>query len=67
VAASVAAHIPADRILAAYPSLDANRIELVALYAHADPARGRPRPGNDLPMGAVIMTDRRVPRGMMAR
>jgi uncharacterized protein (DUF433 family) len=63
VAASVAANVPTDRILAAYPSLDANTIELAAIYAEANPPRGRPRSSNELPMGAVIIADRRVRRG----
>jgi len=62
VAASVAAGLPADRILAAYPSLDADRLELVTIYAEANPARGRPRSSDELPKGAVIVADRRVPR-----
>jgi uncharacterized protein (DUF433 family) len=62
VAASVAAGLPLERILAAYPSLDADKVELAALYAEANPARGRPRSDNDLPKGAVIVADRRVPR-----
>lgn len=62
VAASVAAGIPVERILEAYPALDAAKIELAALYAQANPARGRPRSGGTLPKGAVILADRRVPR-----
>lgn len=62
VAASVAAGIPMDRILAAYPSLDADKIELAALYAAAVPPRGRPRQSYALPEGSVIITDRRVSR-----
>jgi uncharacterized protein (DUF433 family) len=62
VAASVAAGLPTDRILAAYPSLDANKIELAAIYAEANPTRGRPRASDELPKGALIVADRRVPR-----
>jgi uncharacterized protein (DUF433 family) len=62
VAASVAAGIPAGRILAAYPSLDADKIELAAIYAQANPPRGRPRQSRELPKGATAVTDRRVPR-----
>jgi len=62
VAASVAAGLPMDRILAAYPSLDADKVELAMLYAEANPRRGRPRHGSDLPKGAVVITDRRMPR-----
>jgi uncharacterized protein (DUF433 family) len=62
VAASVASGVPADRILAAYPGLDADKIELATLYAEANPTRGRPRSSGEFPKGAVIMADRRVPR-----
>jgi uncharacterized protein (DUF433 family) len=62
VAASVAAGISTNRIIAAYPSLDANKIELATIYAEANPARGRPRTSVELPKGAVIVADRRVPR-----
>ncbi len=62
VAASVAAGIPIDRILAAYPSLDADQVELASIYADANPPRGRPRRGIELPQGATIVSDRRAPR-----
>jgi uncharacterized protein (DUF433 family) len=62
VAASVAAGLPMDRILAAYPSLDAGKVELAAIYAEANPARGRPRSSDEFPKGAVVVSDRRVPR-----
>ncbi len=62
VAACVAAGLPTKRILAAYPSLDEDQVELAAIYAEANPARGRPRSGDELPEGAVIVADRRVPR-----
>jgi uncharacterized protein (DUF433 family) len=62
VAASVAAGIPVNRILASYPSLDADKVELAAIYAEANPPRGRPRHGPELPKGATVITDRRVPR-----
>lgn len=62
VAASVAAGLPMARILAAYPSLDADKVELAAIYAEANPARGRPRSSDAFPKGSVVVTDRRVPR-----
>jgi uncharacterized protein (DUF433 family) len=62
VAASAVVDVPVDRILAAYPSLDTDKIELATIYAEANPARGRPRTGDELPRGAVIVADRRVPR-----
>jgi uncharacterized protein (DUF433 family) len=62
IAASVLAGLPMDRIVEAYPSLDADKILLAAIYAEANPARGRPRSPDELPKGAVILADRRVPR-----
>jgi uncharacterized protein (DUF433 family) len=62
VAASIAAGLPTERILAAYPSLDEEKIELATIYAEANPARGRPRASEDLPKGAIIVAERRVPR-----
>lgn len=62
VAASIAAGMPTKRILAAYPALDAEKIELTAIYAEANPLRGRPRASSDLPKGSVIVSDRRVAR-----
>jgi uncharacterized protein (DUF433 family) len=62
VAASIAASAPIERVLAAYPSLDADKVELATLYAEANPLRGRPRAGAALPAGAVAVTDRRVAR-----
>lgn len=62
IAASVAAGHATERILKAWPSLDIETIRLAALYAEANPLRGRPRTASDLPDGAVIITDRLVPR-----
>jgi uncharacterized protein (DUF433 family) len=62
VAASVAAGRSAQCILTAWPSLDAEKVRLAAIYAEANPLRGRPRASVDLPEGSVIITDRRVPR-----
>ena len=62
VAASLAAGVPIDRLLGAYPSLDANRLELAKIYAEANPLRGRPRSSLDLPEGAKVITDRRLSR-----
>jgi uncharacterized protein (DUF433 family) len=62
VAASVAAGIPIDRVLAAYPSLDADKVDLAVIYAAANPPRGRPRQRAELPESAVVITDRRVSR-----
>ena len=62
VAASVAAGIPRDRILAAYPSLKPEQVDLATLYADAVPPRGRPRSRRELPKRATVITDRRVSR-----
>jgi len=66
VAASVAAKLPMERILAAYPGLKAEMVELAALYAEANPQRGRPRRSPSLPPGAVIVSTRREPRRKLA-
>ena len=60
VAASVTAGIPVDRVLAAYPSLNADKVDLAVLYAEANPPRGRPRQSAELPESAVVITDRRL-------
>lgn len=62
VAAAVATGHPLARILEAWPSLDQEKIRLAAIYAEANPLRGRPRGGGRLPQGAVIVTDRRIAR-----
>ncbi|MBW0368284.1 DUF433 domain-containing protein [Ensifer adhaerens] len=62
VAASVAAGVPQDRILAAYPGLGEREHRLASIYAEANPARGRPRSMGELAEGARIVTDRRVVR-----
>lgn len=62
VAASIAAGFPLRRILAAYPSLDEERIELAAIYCEANPLRGRPRSSGELARNANLVTDRHAPR-----
>jgi len=62
VAASVAAGLPPERILEAYPGLSAEDVELAALYAEANPSRGRPRRMPEPPAGAVIVSVRHAPR-----
>ena len=62
IAASVEARIPRARILAAYPGLTAEQIDLAALYAHANPPRGRPRGPTPVPAGARVLTRRVVRR-----
>jgi uncharacterized protein (DUF433 family) len=62
VAASAAAGLPMRRILSAYPGLDEEKVGLAALYAEANPQRGRPRRTPAPPTGAVIVSSRRLPR-----
>ena len=61
VAASVTAGTPAERLLSSYPSLKREQVELAALYAEANPLRGRPRQ-RTLPAGAEIVSRRTVSR-----
>jgi len=58
VAASVATGISTGRILASYPSLSREQVELAALYAEANPQRGRPPQRPSLPPGAKIIMKR---------
>lgn len=62
VAASVAAGLPMKRILEAYPGITVEMANLAALYATANPPRGRPREHSSLPAGALIVSTRRAPR-----
>lgn len=61
IAASLAANIPAERILSAYPALTRDTLELAGIYAEANPLRGRPR-ANAVPEGSTVLSDRRIPR-----
>ena len=61
VAASVAAGISTEKIPAAYPSLKREHVELAALYAEANPLRGRPRQRISLPPGAKLISTIRRP------
>jgi uncharacterized protein (DUF433 family) len=68
VAASATSGISTERILAAYPGLDAEKIELATTFAQAYPPRGRPRAGSGkLPAGAIIVSDHRHPRRKKAK
>lgn len=62
VIASVAAGLPRERILAAYPGLDETMVDLAVLYAEANPVRGRPRRFASLPANAVVTSERTIPR-----
>ena len=64
VAASVAAGLPDQRILSAYPSLNREQVELAALFAEANPHRGRPRQRTDPPSGMKVISSRRKPRSV---
>jgi uncharacterized protein (DUF433 family) len=64
LAASLAAGHSREAILAAYPSLTDEQIDLALLYADANPMRGRPR-ATSLPHGAIVVSERRVPRRPM--
>jgi uncharacterized protein (DUF433 family) len=57
VAASVAAGYPMERILSAYPSLSREQVQLAALFAEANPQRGRPRQRSVPPLGNPFRGD----------
>jgi len=61
VAFLVKAGEPLERILEDYPSLTAETLELSAIYAEADPRRGRRCVSHSLPAGATVVTSHRVP------
>jgi uncharacterized protein (DUF433 family) len=69
IAASLAAGDSPDKLLASYPSLKREHVELAALYASAEPPRGRPhRPlAERLPPGAQVIASGFVPRPKIAR
>jgi uncharacterized protein (DUF433 family) len=64
VAAAVAAGLPLTEILATYPGLTAEQVELSALYARVERPRGKPRRplAERLPAGARIVASGIVPR-----
>jgi uncharacterized protein (DUF433 family) len=63
VAAAMASGVSAKELLEDYPSLTPEKLELAALYADANPLRGRPKPlMSRLPKGTRIVSERRVPR-----
>jgi uncharacterized protein (DUF433 family) len=64
VAASVAAGHPMERILSAYPSLNREQVELAALFAEANPRRGRPRQRIVPPSGMKVISSHRKPRSV---
>lgn len=64
VAASVAAGNPMERLLASYPSLSREQVELAALFAEANPQRGRPRQRIVPPSDMQVISSRRKPRSV---
>ncbi|MFD2716889.1 DUF433 domain-containing protein, partial [Tistrella mobilis] len=60
VAAAVAAGRSLEQILETWPSLDARTVGLAAIYAEANPLRGRPRMSGALPEGSTIITSTTV-------
>ena len=62
VAASIKAGINIDRIISSYPALDRNAVELVTLYAEANPARGRPKTISEFTNGSTVIAKRKVLR-----
>jgi len=62
IAASMDAGISMKRILSAYPGLDEKAVELAALYAEANPQRGRRRRSAAPPAGAIIVSVHRRSR-----
>jgi uncharacterized protein (DUF433 family) len=64
VAASVAAGNPIERILSSYPGLNREQVELAALFAEANPQRGRPRQRVVPPSGIKVISSRRKPRSV---
>jgi uncharacterized protein (DUF433 family) len=62
VAAKVAAGTPVEQILEDYPSIDKKKIELAAIYAKANPPRGRPSDRLRLPQGATPSSRHSFPR-----
>lgn len=63
-AASIAAGNPMESILSAYPSLNREQVELAALFAEANPQRGRPRQRIIPPLGMKVISSRRKPRSV---
>ena len=64
VGAAVAAGLPSADILASYPSLTAEQVDLAALYASVERPRGKPRRplAERLPIGARVVASGVVPR-----
>jgi len=64
VAASAAAGYRMERILAAYPNLSLEQIELAVLFAEANPQRGRPKQRTVPPAGMKVVSSLRKQRSV---
>ena len=62
VAAMLSAGVTREEILEDYPSLDRQKLELAAIYAKANPPRGRPAARMKLPDGAKLDAHKSFPR-----
>ena len=62
IAAAARAGASRERLLAAYPNLDAATIELAKVYADASPPRGRPRALGELRPELTLVTRHKVAR-----
>lgn len=62
VAAAAVAGRSIEEIQAIWPNVDADMVKHAVLFAEANPLRGRPRASAGMPKGAVIITNKRVPR-----
>ena len=61
IAASVDAELPVERLLKAYPSLNADQIDLASIYAKANPPQGRPA-GRQMLKSSKLLSERIVAR-----
>jgi uncharacterized protein (DUF433 family) len=63
LAASIAKGIPPERILDAYPGIDARTLDLAVIWAKSNPVRGRPKRISEiLPAGSRKIRQISVPR-----
>lgn len=62
IVASVAAGIPVERILSAYPSLHSENIELASLFGEAYPPSEISRESTSPSKGAMMVSNRRTRR-----
>ncbi|NTI52815.1 DUF433 domain-containing protein [Agrobacterium rhizogenes] len=62
VAAMLLSGIPHEEIIEDYPSLDKPKLELAAIYAKANPQRGRPSERMKVPAGSKLEAYKTFPR-----